>query len=310
MSRTAEIVIDGFVFPEGPVWCPNGTVVCTDVALGVLYRIWPGERRSEVIARTDGGPNAAALASDGGFVVTQNGGFDFTAPAGPGWTDHKVVHVPSGIQHVLADGTVRALTSGAFHNPNDLVAAADGTLYFTDPKLQRGDELPGRVHTMSPDGATRVFAEGFDFCNGIALDPDGLPVIVERHGLMRLYPDGGRDWIVEHLGPGGGDGFCFDIEGNIYVAAATDHVVRVFDQKGKAMEVLSLPGAEGGFTTNCCFGGSDGRSLFATDGRPGRLVVWRTCRSRGEKCTLGRPNARLAWRTPGQPFHVNDGLVS
>jgi len=37
--------------------------------------------------------------------------------------------------------------------------------------------------------------------NAAALVRDGarsgrLPVIVERHGLMRLYPDGGPDWIV------------------------------------------------------------------------------------------------------------------
>jgi sugar lactone lactonase YvrE len=27
-------------------------------------------------------------------------------------------------------------------------------------------------------------------------------------------------------------------------------------------------------TTNCCFGGPDGRTLFATDGLPGQIVAW------------------------------------
>lgn len=277
MSRIAEVVVDGLVFPEGPVWCKDGTVVCTDVALAVLYRVWPTEHRFEVIARTDGGPNAAAPASDGGFFVTQNGGFDFTAPAGPGWTDQPVVHVPSGIQRVLPDGTVRSLTAGAYNNPNDLVAAADGTLYFTDPKLYGGPDPIGRVHAMAPDGSVRVYADGLAFPNGIAFDPDGHLVIVEGEGLMRLYPDGSREWLVEHIGPGGGDGFCFDVEGNAYVAGAKDHVVRVFDRKGAAVEVLALPGLskEGDmFATNCCFGGPDRKWLFVTEGRPGRLAVW------------------------------------
>lgn len=33
-----------------------------------------------------------------------------------------------------------------------------------------------------------------------------------------------------------------------------------------------LPGA--GVTTNCCFGGADGRTLFATDAVPGGLWAW------------------------------------
>jgi sugar lactone lactonase YvrE len=38
------------------------------------------------------------------------------------------------------------------------------------------------------------------------------------------------------------------------------------------VEFLALAGP--GITTNCCFGGLDGRTLFATDGVPGTLVAW------------------------------------
>ena len=69
----------GLLFPEGPVWCADGTVVCTSVAEGALYRVWPGESRKERIAEVGGGANAAAPADDGGFLVTQNGGIDFGA---------------------------------------------------------------------------------------------------------------------------------------------------------------------------------------------------------------------------------------
>ena len=81
MSRRAEVVVGGLLFPEGPVWCPDGTVVCTSVAEGALYRVWPREGRKERIASVGGGANAAAPADDGGFLVTQNGGIDF-APMG------------------------------------------------------------------------------------------------------------------------------------------------------------------------------------------------------------------------------------
>ena len=75
----AEVVVDGIAFGEGPVWCPDQTLVVTSVAEGALYRVWPESGRAERIADTGGGANGAALASDGGFVVTQNGGFDFAA---------------------------------------------------------------------------------------------------------------------------------------------------------------------------------------------------------------------------------------
>ena len=85
-------------------------------------------------------------------------------------------------------------------------------------------------------------------------------------------PDGEREWIVEKLGRGGGDGFCLDTEGNYYVAATVDHGVRVVDPTGNELDFLALDGD--GVTTNCCFGGADGRTLFATDAVPGRVVVW------------------------------------
>ncbi len=124
----------------------------------------------------------------------------------------------------------------------------------------------------APDGEVRVVAEPFMYCNGIALDRNGTLVVVEGRGLQRLLPDGGREWVAETLGRGGGDGFCLDVEGNYYVAATVDHGVRVVDPTGNELDFLAIDGE--GVTTNCCFGGVDGRTLFATDAVPGRVVVW------------------------------------
>jgi sugar lactone lactonase YvrE len=125
---------------------------------------------------------------------------------------------------------------------------------------------------MSPDGGTRVVAGGFEYCNGIALEPDGTAVVVEALGLMRLHEDGAKAWITEQLGTASGDGFCLDEDGRFYVACTADHVVRVLEPDGSEVEVLEIPGK--GLTTNCCFGGRDLRTLFATDGLPGHVVAW------------------------------------
>lgn len=274
MSNRAEVVATGIRFPEGPVWCSDGTVVCTSVADAALERIDTATGRIERAADLGaGGANAAQLASDGGFVVTQNGGIDFAASNL--YPDDPPPYRPAtpGIQRVDAQGNVSYVASGDFLAPNDLVVAADGVLWFTDPPHYPPEPgQAGRVHTMTPDGATQVFASGFAYCNGIALEPDGTPVVVEGLGLMRLHPDGEREWIVEQLGTSSGDGFCLDEDGRFYVACTADHVVRVIEPGGTEVDVLEIPGK--GITTNCCFGGADGRTLFATDGLPGSVVAW------------------------------------
>jgi gluconolactonase len=272
----AEVVVDNIVFGEGPVWVPDGmpggpSLVVTSVPAGALYRIWPDQQRVEQLADTGGGANGAALAADGSVLVTQNGGMDFSKL--PIAADFPYRKAKSGLQLATLDGEVRYLVDEGLQAPNDLVVAADDTVYFTDPPHYPPPEAPvGRVMAYSRDGEVDVVADGFTYCNGIALDRDGTLVVVEARGLQRLLPDGTREWIVEKLGRGGGDGFCLDVEGNYYCAATIDHGVRIVDPAGNELDFLSLEGD--GVTTNCCFGGADGRTLFATDAIPGRVVAW------------------------------------
>jgi gluconolactonase len=133
-------------------------------------------------------------------------------------------------------------------------------------------------------------ARGFHYCNGIALDPGGTPVVIEGLGLLRLHRDGTREWVTEQVSPNGvaGDGLCVDVDGRFYVATTTDHGIRVLEPDGREVDFLRIPGR--GVTTNCCFGGDDGRTLFATDGVPGQVVAFE-----------GMPTAGLAvgaWPVP------------
>jgi gluconolactonase len=274
-----EIIATALAFGEGPVWCDDGRIVCTSVAGGCLYRVSPEDRCAEVIATTGGGPNSCAAASGGGFLVTQNGGVDFTQFNLPGFGElPPCTPVTPGIQYVSATGDSRYVATetadgSPMRGPNDLVVAGDGTVYFTDPGHYPLPEVPsGRVMKLDRHGTVSVIANGFTYCNGIALAPDGALVVVEQHGLVRLDAEGGRQWIVERLGAAPGDGFCVDVDGNHYVCCSTDHCIRVIDRDGAEVDVLEIDGP--GLVTNCCFGGADGRSLFATDAIPGRVLMW------------------------------------
>lgn len=266
-----EVVVTGIGFGEGPVWCPDGTLVCTSVAAGLLWRIRPAAHTKELVADVGGGANGAALASDGGFLVTNNGGVDLSKT---GVFADPPPYRPAtpGLQRVSPTGEVTYLAADGFTAPNDLAVGADGTVWFTDPPHFPPPPTPeGRVWAYRPDGTVELVADGFVYCNGIAVEPGGTLVVVEARGLMRLLPDGTREWVVENLGRGAGDGFCLDAAGRFYVASTIEHGIRVIED-GREVDFLAIPGD--GVTTNCCFGGPDLRWLFATDAVPGQVVVW------------------------------------
>lgn len=277
-----HIICSGPEFGEGPVWCPpgpgsaEGTLVCTSVSEGALWRVWPDTGRREVVADVGGGANGAALAADGGFVVAQNGGIDFSIFEIFGdLTPPR--YVRSGLQRVAPDGTVSSLTSTPLQMPNDLCVASDGTVYFTDPIWPTPDPPRGRVFALDPDGALRVVADGFWAPNGIALDVDDETLIVvengrngEHHGFVRLRADGTREPFASGRM---GDGGALDVDGRIYMAGG-GHVVTIYEPDGTIVDELACPG-DHPVSTNCCFGGPDLRTLFAVDaGAPGHVYCW------------------------------------
>ena len=284
-----EVVADGVRFGEGPVWCGDNTLVVTSVADGALYRIDVVTGVMALFADTGGGANGAALAADGSMLVTQNGGIDFAALGlFPDATPFRTA--TPGLQLARSDGSVSYLADQGFLAPNDLAIAADGRVFFTDPGPHPPPDTPiGRVMILERDGTISQFADGFAYCNGIAFTPGGVVVVVEARGLQAVGADGEREWVVESLGTGGGDGFCLDADGRYYVASTSEHGVRVVDPDGSVVDFLPIPG--NGLTTNCCFGGDDLRTLYATDAIPGHVVAWE-----------GLP-------TPGLPLPPWPGLV-
>ncbi len=153
----SQIVGRGVPFAEGPVWCPDGTVVATSVAAGALFRVWPETGTVERIAETSGGANGGALAADGAILVTQNGGIDFSALPGVFATLPKCVPAVPGLQHAAPDGTVTYLSDNGYLGPNDLAVASDGAIYFTDPgHYPPAEDGQGRVVVYARDGRRRA----------------------------------------------------------------------------------------------------------------------------------------------------------
>jgi gluconolactonase len=266
---------------EGPVWCPDGTLVISLISPGGLLRIAPESGKTELMVSVPGGANSAQLASDGGFVVANNGGIDFTGfAAALGLDPTKIPYHPGppGLQRVSPSGEITNLAQEGLQAPNDLIVAPDGSIYFTDPPPHGGTQSKGGEgrfwsYRAGEEQELRLIASGFEFDNGVALSPEGRLLIVEARGLMWIDPDSGdQEWWVEQLpGESPGDGFAFDVEGRLYCACPMDHCIRVLDPSGKQVEMIEL--GESAYPTNCCFGGADRRTLFTTELAPGRVCA-------------------------------------
>jgi len=274
-----EVVSAEVPLGEGPVWCPDGTLVVSLISPGALLRLQPESGAWERIVSMRGGANSAQLASDGGFIVANNGGIDFTGFAGALKLDaEKIPYTPGppGLQRVAPDGTLTTLADAGLQAPNDLIVAPDGTVYFTDPPPHGGTHSAGgegRFWSYRTGEGLRQIASGFDFDNGVALSPEGRLLIVESRGLLWIDAEtGAQEWWVEQLpGQSPGDGFAFDAEGRLYCACPMDHCIRVLDPSGKAIDVIEL--GDDAYPTNCCFGGEDRRTLFTTELAPGRVCA-------------------------------------
>jgi gluconolactonase len=282
----AEVVATGIPFGEASVWCADGTLVVPSVAAGALYRVRPADGRTEVVARTGGGPNGIAPLSDGGFLVCQNGGFDFAAQGLHIEGIPPYEPVRAGLQRVHVDGRVEYLDDVGWLAPNNAMVRSDGTLFVSDSgPYPPPTEGVGRVLTVDRTGDVRVLVDGLRYPNGIARDPQDGVVVVEQQGVIVITEDGDTQWIIEDIGAHP-DGLCVDADGRMYVAATTSGVRVVED--GRVIDTLAV---ESGLITSCCFGGSDGRTLFATNALAATVVAWESMPCRGLEV--------LAWQPPG-----------
>ncbi len=290
-------VASGLQFPEGPVALADGSVLLVEIARGTLSRVTP-DGRVQVVADLGGGPNGAAIGPGGAVYVCNNGGFRWHREAGSGllrpvaqaddYSGGRIerVDLSTGRSERLLDQVGELPLRG----PNDLVFAADGGLYFTDlGKVRDRDMDRGGVFHARPDGsAAQAVARPLTTPNGVGLSPDGKTLYVAE-------TEGARVWSFEITGPGqvqrkpwpsmlggtqlvaspGGhyqrfDSMAVDAFGNLLVATLIHGGITVVSPDGALVTHVPMPDP---YTTNCCFGGPDLRTLFVTLSGTGRLVA-------------------------------------
>jgi gluconolactonase len=281
-TRTEKIVA-GHVWLEGPSWdARRGALFFTDVVKNRLWRWTPGAgtdvalEPSGTLARgphatKEPGANGTALDAQGRLLLCEHG-------------ERRVTRLEAdGAKTVLAD----RYQGMRLNSPNDLWAARNGDVYFTDPPFglpghfdDPGRELPWQGVYRLRDGTLELLVRDLRAPNGIALSPDERTLYVSSSdrenpvwmaypldadggvGAGRLFADARRE--VGELA-GAPDGLETDALGNLWAAGPGG--LTIFSPGGERLGVLFT----GIATSNVTFGGPNGTTAFVT----ASSAIWR-----------------------------------
>jgi gluconolactonase len=290
------ILATGFGFPEGPIVCPDGSVILTEIRNQQLSKVAP-DGTTSVFSRCGGGPNGLAVGPDGALYLCNNGGSRYVEGYSMGIAphpDYKFGYVQridpktgefKTLYHEVDGHTLSA--------PNDLVFDKQGGFYFTDlgKRYERHRDHGGLYYAL-PDGSKVVeIAYPILSPNGCGLSPDEKTIYVadtegarlwafdiEAPGVLRKPPP-----HVHHSGrvvaglPSNArfDSLAVLANGNIAVATLNTGYITEISPAGEIVRAVKMPDS---YPTNICFGGPDMRTAYITLSDTGRLgtMQWPT----------------------------------
>jgi gluconolactonase len=257
-DRWLERAFRGGRWLEGPAYSPAGRfLLFSDIPNDRVLRYDEISGRTDVFCQPADFPNGRTVDREGRFVSCEHGARRVTR------REHD------GSVRVLADGYLgRRLNS-----PNDVVASADGAVWFTDPSYgirndyeghEADEEIGGRyVYRLAPDGSLTAVVEDLTQPNGLAFSADERRLFVtdsERHEIWAYEVEGsalggGRRFAADELGY---DGIRFDARGRLWGAAHDG--LHCYEPDGTLSGKLLVPE----ITSNLTFGGVQGNHLYLT----------------------------------------------
>jgi len=257
----AELLHDGFVFVEGPVWSDQlNALLFSEMDFNADGSNGPPSKvhlltldRQLFTYLEQSGSNGLAIDEGGLLAATHDkqavSRFDLTTKA----------------RSLVAE----AVGGKKFNSPNDLTVSSTGHIYFTDPDYQLGRRpketgVTG-VYWVKPDGSVTVVDDKLDKPNGISLSPDERTLYVASadgsvwaYGIDTDKPKNRRKF-AEVDGP---DGMAVDCAGNLYVTSHGPGKLEVFAPSGKKLATIDVAPK----TTNAAFGGPERKTLYITAG--------------------------------------------
>lgn len=255
---------DQAVFSEGPTWWPARDILVWSDVEGRRVLGWHADGCVRVVIDATPFINGNTVDLDGNLVHCEHGNRRLSRTT------------PGGRYEALAE----TYKGRRFNAPNDVVCAADGALWFTDPayglRLPRQGVLAASdlghhsVYRLDPtDGSVRRMAD-LGQPNGLAFAPDGRTLYVSDTSrteggdghTIHAYPvlddqTLGEPRVFAEIEPGIPDGFRVDHRGWIWTSSEAG--VQVFSAEGHRLGLIPTPQV----CSNLCFSPEQQR-LFIT----------------------------------------------
>ena len=273
--RAGEVLATDLGFTEGPVVTRAGDIIVTSMSQARIYRCRKGG--AKVVAETAGAANGATEGKDGRIYTAHLGGKE------PGKYDPGL---PGGVQTIAPSGAIRWLTQDPI-SPNDICFGPDGYLYLTDPTrpATRNDARLWRVDVQTGEAELLVSVEYFANGIGFGLEDDAIYVASTNAQQIIRYPlnNGrlGRPEVAIKMSRGYPDGFAFDVEGNMVIAAISRSddagEIQTWTTDGKLLDSFT-PGVYKKYT-NVAF--TNDRTLIVTASDAGQILAFKDWPSAG-----------------------------
>lgn len=252
----------GFDWVEGPVWFGDaGCLLFSDIPNNRILR-WTEEGLTTYRQPSDYA-NGHTRDRQGRLISCEHGTRRVTRTE---W---------DGSITILAD----RYQGKRLNSPNDVIVAADGSVWFSDPHYgimtdyegyKAEQELACAVYRIAPSGEIEAVITDMACPNGLAFSPDERLLYVADTGRMfsadpqhiRVYdivdglPVNGRHFYT--ITPGCADGIRVDSDGNLWSSAADG--VHCIAPDGHLMGKILVPET----VSNICFGGRAKNRLFIT----------------------------------------------
>ncbi|MEM1287481.1 MAG: SMP-30/gluconolactonase/LRE family protein [Pseudomonadota bacterium] len=253
----------GFTFTEGPIWHPDEHwLVFSDIAESIQYK-WSEKGGLKVFRRPSNQANGNCFDREGRIITCEHA------------SSHLVIHDHGGKRvRTLA----RHYGGKELNSPNDVICDSKGRIWFTDPSFGRIREDLGilrdqqqpmqGVFRFDPDGSLTCVVDDFQQPNGLCLSNDEAKLFVNDSWgpTIRVFDveadgslTGGEVWAtISGEGEGVPDGMKIDLDNRIFCNGPGG--VHVLSAEGDYLGKIATPEK----STNFCFGGPTGKTLFIT----------------------------------------------